>query len=108
MRDVNYGWLVRYAHSNGASFFFICVYIHIARGLYYGSYSKPRVGLWTVGVIIYLLMTAIAFLGLIGPKWFDVGGLIQLETAIINKEGVGGFTLIYPLIAPSKFSLEGA
>jgi len=70
MRDVNYGWLVRYAHSNGASFFFICVYIHIARGLYYGSYTKPRVGLWTVGVIIYVVMTGIAFLGLIGPKWF--------------------------------------
>lgn len=67
MRDVNYGWLVRYSHSNGASFFFICVYIHIARGLYYGSYTKPRVGLWTVGVIIYLLMTAIAFLGYVLP-----------------------------------------
>lgn len=67
MRDVNYGWLVRYSHSNGASFFFICVYIHIARGLYYGSYTKPRVGLWTVGVIIYLLMTGIAFLGYVLP-----------------------------------------
>jgi ubiquinol-cytochrome c reductase cytochrome b subunit len=67
MRDVNYGWLVRYSHSNGASFFFICVYIHIARGLYYGSYTKPRVGLWTVGVIIYLLMTAIGFLGYVLP-----------------------------------------
>jgi len=63
MRDVNYGWLVRYAHSNGASFFFICVYIHIARGLYYGSYTKPRTGLWTVGVIIYFLMMGTAFLG---------------------------------------------
>lgn len=67
MRDVNYGWLVRYSHSNGASFFFICVYIHIARGLYYGSYTKPRVGLWTVGVIIYLVMTGIAFLGYVLP-----------------------------------------
>ena len=63
MRDVNYGWLLRYAHANGASFFFICVFIHIGRGLYYGSYSKPRLGLWTVGVIIYLLMVIIAFLG---------------------------------------------
>lgn len=68
MRDVNYGWLIRYAHANGASFFFICVYIHIGRGLYYGSYMKPRVGLWTVGVIIYILMMGIAFLGFIGPK----------------------------------------
>jgi group I intron endonuclease len=63
MRDVNYGWLVRYAHSNGASFFFICVYIHIARGLYYGSYTKPRTGLWSVGVIIYFIMMGTAFLG---------------------------------------------
>jgi quinol-cytochrome oxidoreductase complex cytochrome b subunit len=55
-RDVNYGWLLRYAHSNGASFFFICVYIHIGRGLYYGSYNKPRMGLWYVGVIIYFIM----------------------------------------------------
>ena len=67
MRDVNYGWLIRYGHSNGASFFFICVYIHIARGLYYGSYSKPRTGLWTVGVIIYFLMMGTAFLGYVLP-----------------------------------------
>lgn len=67
MRDVNYGWLIRYAHANGASFFFICVYVHIGRGLYYGSYMKPRVGLWTVGVIIYILMMGIAFLGYVLP-----------------------------------------
>jgi len=66
-RDVNYGWLIRYAHANGASFFFICVYIHIGRGLYYGSYSKPRVGLWYVGVIIYLIMMGTAFLGYVLP-----------------------------------------
>src|SRR5271156_5589012 len=72
MRDVNYGWLVRYAHSNGASFFFICVYIHIARGLYYGSYTKPRTGLWTVGVIIYFLMMGTAFLGYVySLKWYN-------------------------------------
>lgn len=65
MRDVNYGWLVRYGHSNGASFFFICVYIHIARGLYYGSYAKPRTGLWSIGVIIYFIMMGTAFLGYI-------------------------------------------
>ena len=73
MRDVNYGWLVRYSHSNGASFFFICVYIHIARGLYYGSYTKPRVGVWTVGVIIYLVMTGIAFLGYVLPWGCEYG-----------------------------------
>jgi len=67
MRDVNYGWLIRYAHSNGASFFFICVYIHIGRGLYYGSYTNPRSGLWTVGVIIYFIMMGTAFLGYVLP-----------------------------------------
>lgn len=63
MRDVNYGWLLRYLHSNGASMFFIAVYIHIFRGLYYGSYKAPREVLWILGVIIYLLMMATGFLG---------------------------------------------
>lgn len=63
MRDVNYGWLLRYLHANGASMFFVCVYIHIARGLYYGSYTKPRVVLWTVGVLIFFMMFATAFIG---------------------------------------------
>src|ERR1700760_1046038 len=56
MRDVNYGWLIRYMHMNGASFFFIAVYIHIFRGLYYGSYKSPREVLWWIGVIILILM----------------------------------------------------
>jgi ubiquinol-cytochrome c reductase cytochrome b/c1 subunit len=63
MRDVNYGWLLRYLHSNGASMFFIAVYVHIFRGLYYGSYKEPREVLWILGVIIYLLMMATGFLG---------------------------------------------
>src|SRR5690554_1224796 len=63
MRDVNYGWLLRYLHSNGASMFFLAVYIHIFRGLYYGSYKAPREVLWILGVIIYLLMMATGFLG---------------------------------------------
>ncbi|HAH09549.1 MAG TPA: cytochrome b, partial [Alphaproteobacteria bacterium] len=63
MRDVNYGWMMRYLHSNGASMFFIAVYIHMFRGLYYGSYKAPREVLWILGVIIYLLMMATAFLG---------------------------------------------
>ncbi|MFM9940189.1 MAG: cytochrome bc complex cytochrome b subunit [Hyphomicrobiaceae bacterium] len=62
-RDVNYGWLIRNVHAVGASFFFIAVYIHIARGLYYGSYKGPREILWILGVIIYLLMMATGFLG---------------------------------------------
>ena len=61
MRDVNYGWLLRYIHMNGASMFFMIVYIHIFRGLYYGSYKYPRELLWMLGVIILLLMMATAF-----------------------------------------------
>jgi ubiquinol-cytochrome c reductase cytochrome b/c1 subunit len=60
---VNYGWLLRYLHSNGASMFFFAVYIHMFRGMYYGSYKEPREVLWILGVIIYLLMMATGFLG---------------------------------------------
>ena len=67
MRDVNYGWLIRYLHANGASMFFIAVYIHIFRGLYYGSYKAPREILWILGVIIFLLMMATAFMGYVLP-----------------------------------------
>lgn len=67
MRDVNYGWLLRYIHANGASMFFIMVYLHIARGIYHGSYTKPRVLLWNVGVIILIVMMATAFLGYVLP-----------------------------------------
>jgi len=67
MRDVNYGWLIRYLHSNGASMFFIAVYVHIARGMYYGSYKEPREVLWILGVIIYLLMMATGFMGYVLP-----------------------------------------
>jgi ubiquinol-cytochrome c reductase cytochrome b/c1 subunit len=63
MRDVNAGWLLRYAHSNGASMFFVAVYIHMFRGLYYGSYKAPRELLWIIGVLIYIVMMATAFLG---------------------------------------------
>ena len=63
MRDVNYGWLLRYIHAIGASMFFLAVYIHMFRGLYYGSYKAPREMLWILGVLIYVLMIATAFLG---------------------------------------------
>jgi ubiquinol-cytochrome c reductase cytochrome b/c1 subunit len=62
-RDVNYGWLIRNLHAVGASMFFLAVYIHLFRGLYYGSYKAPREVLWIIGVIIYLVMMATAFLG---------------------------------------------
>jgi len=67
MRDVNWGWLLRYLHANGASFFFITVYIHIFRGLYYGSYKAPRELLWWLGLAIYLTMMATAFMGYVLP-----------------------------------------
>jgi len=67
MRDVNYGWLLRYIHSTGASMFFIAVYIHMFRGLYYGSYKAPRELLWILGVVIYILMMATAFFGYVLP-----------------------------------------
>jgi ubiquinol-cytochrome c reductase cytochrome b/c1 subunit len=67
MRDVNYGWLLRYLHSNGASMFFLAAYIHIARGLYYGSYKEPREVLWILGVIIFLLMIITGFMGYVLP-----------------------------------------
>jgi len=67
MRDVNYGWVLRYVHQNGASMFFIVTYIHMARGLYYGSYKSPRELLWIFGVVILLLMMATAFMGYVLP-----------------------------------------
>ena len=67
MRDVNYGWLLRYAHANGATMFFIVVYIHIFRNLYYGSYKAPRELLFQLGVVIFLLMMATAFMGYVLP-----------------------------------------
>lgn len=67
MRDVNYGWLLRYIHANGASMFFIVVYVHMFRGLYFGSYVKPRHLVWVIGVIILLLMILTAFIGYVLP-----------------------------------------
>ena len=67
MRDVPAGWMLRYAHMNGASFFFIVVYIHIFRGLYFGSYKAPREMIWLLGVVIFLLMMATAFMGYVLP-----------------------------------------
>ncbi len=67
MRNVNYGWLIRYMHSSGASLFFLAGYIHMLRGLYYGSFKPPRELLWIIGVIIYFLMMATAFMGYVLP-----------------------------------------
>src|SRR6266404_6364562 len=70
MRDVNWGWLLRYIHMNGASMFFIVTYIHIFRGFYSGSYKEPRELLWMLGVVILLLMMATAFMGYVLPWVF--------------------------------------
>lgn len=91
MRDVNYGWLIRYLHANTASFFFIFVYLHIGRGLYYGSYKSPRTLLWSIGVIILVLMMAIAFLGFIGQKWMYI---YNVDTTTIQYFSIP--TLITP------------
>src|SRR5438067_745472 len=89
MRDVNAGWLLRYAHMNGASFFFIAVYIHIFRGLYYGSYKAPRELVWMLGLVIYLLMMATAFMGYVLP-W---GQMSYWGAQVIT-----GFFSAFPLI----------
>src|SRR5665648_333637 len=65
MRDVDYGWLIRYMHSTGASMFFVVVYLHMFRGMMYGSYQKPRELLWLVGMGIFFLLMAMAFTGYI-------------------------------------------
>lgn len=67
MRNVNYGWLMKYAHANGASFFFMVIYLHIFRGFYYSSYKAPREMIWLLGVVIFLLMMATAFMGYVLP-----------------------------------------
>jgi len=67
MRDVNFGWLIRYMHAVGASAFFVVVYMHIGRGLYYGSYKEPRELLWIIGVVILLIMQGAAFFGYLLP-----------------------------------------
>lgn len=80
MRDVNNGWLIRYLHSNTASAFFFIVYLHIGRGLYYGSYKAPRTLVWTIGTIIFILMMATAFLGYKhSPKWSNSNNYITFN-----------------------------
>jgi quinol-cytochrome oxidoreductase complex cytochrome b subunit len=89
MRDVNHGWLIRYMHANGASMFFIAVYIHIARNLYYGSYKAPREVLWIIGCLIYLLMMATAFIGYVLP-W----GQMSFHGAVVITNLFGALPII--------------
>lgn len=86
MRDVNNGWLIRYLHSNTASAFFFLVYLHMGRGLYYGSYRAPRTLVWTLGIVIFLLMIITAFLGLLhSPKWFKLHNNNNNSKNIFNR-----------------------
>jgi quinol-cytochrome oxidoreductase complex cytochrome b subunit len=108
MRDVNWGWLLRYAHANGASMFFIVVYIHIFRGLYYGSYKAPRELLWMLGVVILVLMMAAAFMGYVLPwgqmSFWGATVITNLFSAIpFVGEGIvtwlwGGFSVDNPTL----------
>ena len=108
MRDVNHGWLLRYIHMNGASFFFIVVFIHIFRGLYYGSYKAPRELLWMLGVVILLLMMATAFMGYVLPwgqmSFWGATVITNLFSAIpFAGEGIvtwlwGGFSVDNPTL----------
>ncbi|MEC7735201.1 MAG: cytochrome b/b6 [Pseudomonadota bacterium] len=84
MRNVNYGWLIRYMHSNGASMFFLAVFIHMFRGLYYGSYKEPREVIWILGCVIYFLMIMTAFMGYVLP-WGQMS--FWAATVIINLVG---------------------
>ena len=93
MRDVNYGWLIRYAHANGASMFFFAVYIHMFRGLYYGSYKAPREVLWILGCIIYFLMIATAFMGYVLP-W----GQMSYYGAVVITNLIGAIPVVGPSI----------
>jgi ubiquinol-cytochrome c reductase cytochrome b subunit len=108
MRDVNYGWLLRYIHMNGASMFFLIVYIHLFRGLYYGSYKYPRELLWMLGVVILLLMMATAFMGYVLPwgqmSYWGATVITNLFSAvpIFGQKIVtllwGGFTVSNPTL----------
>ena len=108
MRDVNYGWLMRYMHANGASLFFLATYIHMFRGLYYGSYKEPREVLWILGVIIFVLMIATAFMGYVLPwgqmSFWAAQVITNLFSAIplvgedIRIWMVGGFAVDNPTL----------
>jgi ubiquinol-cytochrome c reductase cytochrome b subunit len=94
MRDVNYGWLIRYIHTSGASMFFVAVYIHIFRGIYYGSFKAPRELLWLIGATIYLAMMATAFFGYVLP-W----GQMSFWGAKVITSLFGAIPVIGPSLA---------
>ncbi|MEG3638608.1 cytochrome b [Magnetococcus sp. PR-3] len=108
MRDVNWGWLLRYMHANGATFFFVVIYIHILRGMYYGSYRAPREILWWIGVIIFFLLMGTGFIGYVlvwgQMSYWGAVVITKLITAIpLIGEGLvvwvwGGFSVGDPTL----------
>lgn len=87
MRDVSSGWALRYAHANGAAFFFILIYAHMARGIYYGSYKSPRVAVWVIGVIIFLVLIITGFLGdIVCPTWLYLSVLALMTNSIFKAQ----------------------
>ena len=94
MRDVNYGWMVRYIHANGAAMFFFAVYVHMFRGIYYGSYKAPREVLWLIGATIYLVMMASAFFGYVLP-W----GQMSFWAAKVITNLFGAIPVVGPALA---------
>ncbi len=92
-RDVNYGWLIQAMHANGASMFFLAVYIHMFRGLYYGSYKAPREVLWILGCVIYFLMVLTGFLGYVLP-W----GQMSFHGAVVITNLIGALPIVGPAI----------
>ncbi|MDX8393421.1 MAG: cytochrome b N-terminal domain-containing protein [Mariprofundales bacterium] len=108
MRDIQFGWLIRYMHAVGASMFFLVVYLHIARGMYYGSYKSPRELLWIIGVVILLLMQGAAFFGYLLP-WGQMSfwgatvitnlfGAVPIVGDLINQLLRGGFAVDDPTL----------
>ena len=108
MREVNYGWLIRYIHANGAAMFFVAVYIHMFRGIYYGSYKAPRELLWLIGAAIYLVMMATAFFGYVLP-WGQMSfwaakvitnlfGAIPVVGPALTTWLLGGFSVDAPTL----------
>ena len=100
MRDVNDGWLLRMSHANMASFFFIAVYLHISRGLYYGSYRSPRIGVWVIGTLIFFLMMA-KIKNIKWPNWMLINNIKITKTYNVsnisfNKARVKALYIIGP------------
>ena len=104
MRDVNWGWFMRYLHMNGASMFFVAVYIHIFRGMYYGSYKRPRELLWMLGVVIFLLMMGTAFIGY-SMTWSQMGGwAATVITNLVSAIPFIGEDLLYFILGDYSVS----